>query len=76
MSQILTKNLLTDLDRIEDQVQRVRIRLMVVMRKNRKNTDNIIEQTSGLLGKNFLKGVDFENEARKSWSKRTKRLGL
>lgn len=76
MSQTLTKNSLLDFERIEDQIEQAKIELSLIIQRNQKTSENIVQKTAGLLGKNFVKGVDFENQARKSWSRRSDKIGL
>lgn len=76
MGQTLTKNSLLDFERIEDQLQQAKIELSIVIRHNQTKTENIVQKTAGILGKKFIKGVDFENQVRKGWSHRSNKIGL
>ena len=76
MNKVLTKNSLLDFERIEDQLEQTKIELTLIIQRNQKTGENIVKKTAGLIGKNFVKGVDFENQARKSWSRRSTNIGL
>lgn len=76
MSQTLTNNSLLDFERIEDQLEQAKIELTLIIQRNQETGENIVKKTAGLLGNNFVKGVDFENQARKSWSRRSTNIGL
>lgn len=76
MNKVLTKNSLLDFEHIEDQLERAKIGLSLVIQKDQNIDESIVRKTSGILGKNFTKGVDFKNQARKSWSLRSSKIGI
>lgn len=73
MNNIIPWTILGELDRLEEKIQTIRYK---VSTRLEKKPTNIVQKTAGLLGKDFPGGVSFENEVRKSWSSRTKKMGI
>ncbi|MBU3964823.1 hypothetical protein KKG29_03785 [Patescibacteria group bacterium] len=65
--------LLEKINKMETEIQLLKIE-SVLQWKNAAEDISIIGETSGILGKKFLKGISFENSLRKGWKERFKRI--
>ena len=64
---------LEKIKKMENEIQSLKIEGILQWNKITKKI-SIIEKTCGILGKNFSKGIKFENSLRKGWTNRFKEL--